>query len=194
MRSCIRIVAWVVIIALSAQFFQAAPWLVVVFGAALAAGNYLSKLRKSRLEAKTIARLGDEPLGNILDPNRALTANSARMLAGNTSFDFEVVGENLYAQNFAALQKNLGLVDGQDWDDVAALVAEPSNPQSQNLVAVFVSGLRVGYVPDTRSAGIFRFLLQNGGYARADAAIYFSLKDGQSCIWLDVALPYSFRP
>lgn len=187
-----RIVAWVVIIALSAQFFQAAPWLLFVFGGALAVGIYLSKLRKSRLEAETISQMGDQPLGNILDANRNLTAISARMLVGNTSFDFEVVGESLYSQNLSALQKNLGLVDGQDWDDVASLIADPNNPQSPNLVAVFVSGLRVGYIPDTRSEGIYRFLLQNGGYARADAAIYFSLRDGQSSIWLDVALPYTF--
>lgn len=187
-----RIVAWVVIVAIGAQFFQAAPWLIFVFGAALGAGIYFSKWRKSKLESETIARIGDAPLGNILDPGRALTANSARMLLGNTSFDFEVVGESFYAQNFAALQKNLGLVDGQDWDDVAALVADPSNPQAPNQVAVFVSGLRVGYIPDTRSAGIYSFLLQNGGYARADAAIYFSIGDGQNSVWLDVALPYTF--
>jgi hypothetical protein len=188
-----RIVAWVLLIAIGAQFFQAAPWLVFLFGAVLAAGIYLSKVKKAKLEAKTLGEMGTEPLGNILDSNRAMTASSSRMLVGNGSFDFEVVGESFYKPNFLALQRNLGLEDGQDFDDEACLIADPGNLHLASAVAVFVSGLKLGYLPEDRSASVYSFLLQNGGFAKADAAIYFSSGDGQNSIWLDVSLPLSFR-
>jgi hypothetical protein len=194
MRSCLKVVAWLVLIAFTIQFFQAAPWLGVFFGGALAAGIFLNNKRKARIQADAIGKLGSEPLGNILDPSRALTASSARMLLGDASFDFEVVGESFYKQNFLALQRNLELEDGTDWDEVATLIADPGNQHSTNAVAVFVSGLKLGYVPESIAPRVFTFLLQNGGYAQADAAIYFSSEDGANSIWLDVALPPSFRP
>jgi hypothetical protein len=188
------LIAWLVIFALAAQFFSAAPWLVFVFGALIAAAIYLSRRQKLIQEAQTLAAVANQPLGNILDPATALTASSARMLIGDTSFAFEVVGESFYPQNFSALQKNLGLVDGADWDDQATLMVDPANRHSKTAVAVFVAGLKLGYVPETHSAGIYRFLLQNGGYAKADTAIYFSSADGQNSIWLDVVIPFIFRP
>jgi hypothetical protein len=194
MRSCLKIITWILIFAVAAQFFSAAPWLVFVFGGMVALGLYIQQSRRAKQEAKTLAILGDEPLGNILDPARAFIASGARPLLGDESFDFEVVGESFYPQNFAALQKNLGLVDGQDWDDVAVLIADPGNKQSKNAVGVFVSGLRLGYVPEVNAPGVYRFLLQNGGYAKADAAIYFSSADGQNSVWLDAVIPILFKP
>lgn len=194
MRSCLKIVAWLVIFALAAQFFQAAPWLLFVFGGLIAIGVYISRARRQALEAGTLKIIGDQPLPNVLDADRALTASSARALLGDESFSFEVVGESFYAQNFSALQKNVGLVDGQDWDDVATLIVDPANQHSQNAVAVFVSGLKLGYVPEHNAPGVYRFLLQNGGYAKADAAIYFSSADGQNSIWLDAVIPVLFKP
>ena len=93
MRTCFGIIAWVLIFALAAQFFQAAPWLLLVFGALIALGVVLSKGRKSALEADTLKVVGDKPLPNILDANRSMTASSARELLGDESFSFEVVGE-----------------------------------------------------------------------------------------------------
>jgi hypothetical protein len=188
------IIAWVVIFALAAQFFTAAPWLLFVFGGLIALGVYLSKAKKAALEAGTLKVLGDKPLPNILDATRAMTASSARMLLGDESFSFEVVGESFYAQNFSALQKNVGLVDGRDWDEVATLIVDPGNRNSKTAVAVFVSGLKLGYVPEDNSALAYKFLLQNGGYAKADAAIYFSSADGQNSIWLDAVFPFVFKP
>jgi hypothetical protein len=188
------VIAWVLIFALAAQFFTAAPWLLFVFGGLLALGIYFSRAKKSALEAGTLKVLGDKPLPNILDANRAMTASSARMLLGDESFSFEVVGESFYAQNFSALQKNIGLIDGRDWDVVAVLIADPGNKQSQNAVGVFVSGLKLGYVPEINAPGVYRFLMQNGGYAQADGAVYFSSADGQNSIWLDAVIPVLFKP
>jgi len=194
MRSCLKIITWILIFALAAQFFSAAPWLVFVLGGFVALGLYLQKNRRASRQAATIAVLGDVPVGNILDPERALIASGAKELLGDESFDFEVVGESFYAQNFSALQKSVGLVDGQDWDDVAVLIADPGNKQSPNAVGVFVSGLKLGYVPEVNAPGVYRFLLQNGGYAKADAAIYFSAATGQNSIWLDAVIPVLFKP
>lgn len=181
------------IIGLTAQFFQAAPWLVVVFGGLVAAGVYTNNLRKARLEVSAINAIGTIPLGNILEPGTSSRVAGARVLLGNNAFDFEVVGETFYMQNFATLQRDFGLVDGQDWDEVALLVADPGNNFSKTAVAVFVSGLKLGHVPDDISPSVFRFLLQQGGSAKADAAIYFSAKNSMNSIWLDVAMPLSFR-
>jgi hypothetical protein len=194
MRSCLKIVAWILIFALAAQFFQAAPWLFFIFAGVAAAWIYFAKQRKTALENATLEAVGDSPLGNILDPGRAMTASAARMLLGDDSFSFEVVGESFYSQNFLALQKNLGLEDSKDWDDEASLIVDPGNQHSKTAVAVFVSGLKLGYVPEENAPAVYRFLLQNGGYARADAAIYFSAADGQNSIWLDAVIPVSFRP
>ena len=188
------IIAWVLIIALGAQFFQSAPWLLLVFGGLIAIGVYISKARKQALMADTLRIVGDKPLPNILDAERALTAAGARMLLGDESYSFEVVGESFYAQNFSALQKKVGLIDGRDWDDVATLVVDPANRHSKTAVAVFVSGLKLGHVPEENATGVFKFLLQNGGYAKADAAIYFSSADGQNSIWLDAVIPVLFKP
>jgi hypothetical protein len=54
--------------------------------------------------------------------------------------------------------------------------------------------LKLGYVPEDKSALVYKFLLQNGGYAKADAAIYFSAADGQNSIWLDAVYPLAFKP
>jgi hypothetical protein len=116
------------------------------------------------------------------------------MLLGDESYSFEVVGESFYAQNFSALQKNVGLIDGRDWDDVATLVVDPGNKHSQTAVAVFVSGLKLGHVPEVNAPGVYKFLMQNGGYAKADAAIYFSSADGKNSIWLDAVIPVLFKP
>lgn len=194
MRSCLKILTWVVIFALAAQFFTAAPWLIFVFGGLIAAAFYLSRARKAALEADTLKLVGEEPLGNILDAGRAMTAEGARELLGDQSFSFEVVGESFYAQNFSALQKNLGLADGQDWDDAAVLIVDPGNPHSKNAVAVFISGLKLGHVPETNAPGVYRFLMQSGGYAKADAAIYFSAGDGKNSIWLDAVVPVMHKP
>ena len=194
MRSCLKIITWVLIFAVAAQFFSAAPWLVFVFGGMVAFGLYIQQWLRAKQVERTLAILGNEPLGNILDPARALTASGARPLLGDESFDFEVVGESFYPQNFLALQKNVGLVDGQDWDDVAILIADPGNKQSASAVGVFVSGLKLGYVPETNAPGVYRFLMQNGGYAKADAAIYFSASDGQNSIWLDAVVPILLKP
>lgn len=188
------IIAWILIFALAAQFFQSAPWLLLVFGGLIAIGVYISKARKAALEADTLKIVGDKPLPNILDAERALTASGARMLLGDESYSFEVVGESFYSQNFSALQKNIGLMDGHDWDDVATLIVDPANRHSKTAVAVFVSGLKLGYVPEENAPGVYKFLLQNGGYAKADAAIYFSAADGQNSIWLDAVIPVLFRP
>lgn len=188
-----RIIAWVVIFALAAQFFTAAPWLIFVFAGALAIGVYFSRAKKAAQESDTLRSLGDEPLGNILDAKRVVTASYARQLLGDESFSFEVVGESFYAQNFLALQKNVGLVDGQDWDDTATLIADPANTRSQNAVAVYVSGLKLGHVPEDNAVGVYKYLMQHGGYAKADAAIYFSSKDGKNSIWLDAVIPITFR-
>ena len=194
MSTCLGVIAWVVIFALAAQFFTAAPWLLFVFGGLVALGIYLARAKKAALEAGTLKVLGDKPLPNILDAGRAMTANSARMLLGDESFSFEVVGESFYAQNFSALQKNIGLIDGRDWDEIATLIVDPGNRNSKTAVAVFVSGLKLGYVPEVNAPGVYKFLLQNGGYAKADAAIYFSGADGQNSIWLDAVIPVLFKP
>lgn len=194
MRTCLGIIAWIVIFALAAEFFTAAPWLLLVFGAIIALAVVFSRAKKSALEADTLKLVGDKPLPNILDANRAMTASSARMLLGDESFSFEVVGETFYSQNFSALQKNIGLIDGRDWDDIATLIVDPGNRNSKTAVAVFVSGLKLGYVPEINSERAYKFLLQNGGYARADAAIYFSSEDGQNSIWLDAVFPFVFKP
>jgi hypothetical protein len=194
MRSCLKIIAWLLIFALAAQFFSAAPWLIFVFGGLIAIGVLFSRAKKAALEADTLKMVGEEPLGNILDANRAMTAASARELLGDESFSFEVVGESFYSQNFSALQKNVGLVDGQDWDDVAVLIVDPGNLHSKTAVAVFVSGLKLGYVPEQNAPGVYKFLMQSGGYAKADAAIYFSAADGKNSIWLDAVIPILFKP
>jgi hypothetical protein len=188
------IIAWILIFAFAVQFFQAAPWLLLVFGGLIAVGVYFSKAKKAGLEAETLKTVGDKPLANILDANRSMTAISARELIGDESFSFEVVGESFYAPNFSALQKNIGLIDDRDWDDVATLIVDPGNRNSKTAVAVFVSGLKLGYVPEDKSALVYKFLLQNGGYAKADAAIYFSAADGQNSIWLDAVYPLAFKP
>lgn len=191
MRSCLRIIAIILLFALGAQFFQAAPWLLFVFVGVIAVFVILNNQRKSQLENQAILALGTEPLGNILDPEQGMTATYARALLGTGTYDFEVVGESFYNQNFAALQKNLKVADDNDWDEVAILVADPGNRHSKNAVAVFVSGLKLGHVPEEQSELIYRFLLQNGGFAKADAALYFS--PTRNSIWLDVARPYTFK-
>ena len=192
MRSCLRITAIILLIAIGAQFFQAAPWLLLVFGGVIAVVVLLNNQRKSQLEASTLDQLGQEPLGNILDAERGMSASYARTLLGTGTYDFEVVGESFYKQNFEAIQKNLNVSDDSDWDEVATLIADPGNLHSKNAVAVFISGLKLGYVPENQAELIYRFLLQNGGFAKADAALYFSASSGNS-IWLDVARPYTFR-
>lgn len=194
MRTCFGVIAWVLIFAIGAQFFSAAPWLIFVFAGIIAIAVWITRAQKSALELDTLKAVGDKPLPNILDANRAMTANSARMLLGDESFSFEVVGESFYSQNFSALQKNIGLVDGHDWDDVATLIVDPGNRSSKTAVAVFVSGLKLGYVPEDNSERAYKFLLQNGGYAKADAAIYFSSADGKNSIWLDAVFPFVFKP
>jgi len=194
MRTCMGIIAWILIFAFAVQFFQAAPWLLLVFGGLIAVGVYFSKAKKAGLEAETLKTVGDKPLANILDANRSMTAISARELIGDESYSFEVVGESFYAPNFSALQKNIGLIDDRDWDDVATLIVDPGNRNSKTAVAIFVSGLKLGYVPEDKSALVYKFLLQNGGYAKADAAIYFSAADGQNSIWLDAVYPLAFKP
>ena len=188
------IIAWILIFAFAVQFFQAAPWLLLVFGGLIAVGVSFSKAKKAGLEAETLKTVGDKPLANILDANRSMTAISARELIGDESYSFEVVGESFYAPNFSALQKNIGLIDDRDWDDVATLIVDPGNRNSKTAVAVFVSGLKLGYVPEDKSALVYKFLLQNGGYAKADAAIYFSAADSQNSIWLDAVYPLAFKP
>ena len=194
MRTCFGVIAWILIFAIGAQFFQAAPWLIFVFAGIIAIAVWITRAQKSALEADTLKAVGDKPLPNILDANRAMAASSARMLLGDESFSFEVVGETFYAQNFSALQKNVGLIDGHDWDDIATLIVDPGNRNSKTAVAVFVSGLKLGYVPEGNSERAYKFLLQNGGYARADAAIYFSAADGKNSIWLDAVFPFVFKP
>ena len=194
MRTCFGIIAWILIFAIGAQFFSAAPWLIFVFAGIIAIAVWISRAQKSALEADTLKAVGDKPLPNILDANRAMTASSARMLLGDESFSFEVVGESFYSQNFSALQKNVGLIDGHDWDDIAALIVDPGNRTSKTAVAVFVAGLKLGYVPEDNSERAYKFLMQNGGYARADAAIYFSAADGKNSIWLDAVFPFVFKP
>jgi hypothetical protein len=188
------VIAWLLIFSFAAQFFQAAPWLLLVFGGLIAIAVYLSRAKKARLENETLKVVGDKPLPNILDANRSMTATSARDLLGDQSFSFEVVGESFYAPNFSALQKNVGLVDGKDWDDVATLIVDPGNRHSKTAVAIFVSGLKLGHVPEDKSAVTYKFLLQNGGYAKADAAIYFSGEDGKNSVWLDAVYPLTFKP
>lgn len=194
MRTCFGVIAWILIFAIGAQFFQAAPWLIFVFAGIIAIAVWITRAQKSALEADTLKAVGDKPLPNILDANRAMTASSARMLLGDESFSCEVVGETFYAQNFSALQKNVGLIDGHDWDDVATMIVDPGNRNSKTAVAVFVSGLKLGYVPEENSERAYKFLLQNGGYAKADAAIYFSAADGKNSIWLDAVFPFVFKP
>ena len=193
MRTCFGIIAWMLIFAIGAQFFSAAPWLIFVFAGIIAIAVWISRAQKSALEADTLKAVGDKPLPNILDANRAMTASSARMLLGDESFSFEVVGESFYSQNFSALQKNVGLIDGHDWDDIATLIVDPGNRNSKTAVAVFVAGLKLGYVPEDNSERAYKFLMQNGGYARADAAIYFSAADGKNSIWLDAVFPFVFK-
>ena len=193
MRTCFGIIAWMLIFAIGAQFFSAAPWLIFVFAGIIAIAVWISRAQKSALEADTLKAVGDKPLPNILDANRAMTASSARMLLGDESFSFEVVGESFYSQNFSALQKNVGLIDGHDWDDIATLIVDPGNRNSKTAVAVFVAGLKLGYVPEDNSERAYKFLMQNGGYAKADAAIYFSAADGKNSIWLDAVFPFVFK-
>ena len=193
MRTCFGVIAWILIFAIGAQFFQAAPWLIFVFAGIIAIAVWITRAQKSALEADTLKAVGDKPLPNILDANRAMTANSARMLLGDESFSFEVLGESFYSQNFSALQKNVGLIDGHDWDDIATLIVDPGNRNSKTAVAVFVAGLKLGYVPEDNSERAYKFLMQNGGYARADAAIYFSAADGKNSIWLDAVFPFVFK-
>ena len=183
--------ALILLLALAAPFFQAAPWLIVVFAGVVAVAVVLNNNRKAQLESQTLATLKQDPLPNILDPERGMTATYARELLGTGTYDFEVVGESFYKQNFAALQKNLKLADDSDWDEVATLIADPGNRHSKTAVAVFVGGLKLGHVPEEQSELMFRFLLQNGGFAKADAAIYFS--ETNNSIWLDVARPYTFK-
>jgi len=194
MRPFLKIITWILIFAVAAQFFSAAPWLLFVFGAMVAVGVYIQKASRTRKQLQTLQRLGTEPLGNIMDAPRSLAADGARLLLGDESFDFEVVGESFYSQNFSTLQKNYGLIDGQDWDDIATLIVDPGNKHSANAVGVFVAGLKLGHVPEQNAPGVYTFLLQNGGYAKADAAIYFSSADGQNSIWLDAVFPFVSKP
>jgi hypothetical protein len=36
--------------------------------------------------------------------------------------------------------------------------------------------------------------MQNGGFAQADGAVYFSAADGKNSIWLDAVIPVLFKP
>jgi hypothetical protein len=65
-------------------------------------------------------------------------------------------------RTFQHFKKNIGLIDGRDWDDVATLVVDPGNKHSQTAVAVFVSGLKLGHVPEVNAPGVYKFLMQNG--------------------------------
>lgn len=191
MRLLLKIVAWILIASFALQFFSSAPWLVLLFSALAGGLWWYSARRKLALQEATIAELGDQPLGNILDQPTRTRYESARKLAGDGSYDFEVVEENFYLQNFRSLQQNLQLSEGSDWDEEAILIADPANSQGANSVAVFVAGLKLGYVPEDKSFLVSKFLLQNGGFAKADAALYFS-ESGNS-IWLDVVRPLGFR-
>jgi hypothetical protein len=194
MRPFLKIITWILIFAVAAQFFSAAPWLLFVFGGMVAAGVYIQRVSRTRKQSQTLQALGTEPLGNILDETRSRAAATAKLLLGDESFDFEVVGESFYSQNFSTLQRNYGLRDGQDWDDIATLIVDPGNNHSPNAVGVFVGRLKLGHVPEVNAPGVYRFLLQNGGYAKADAAIYFSSADGQNSVWLDAVVPVLFKP
>ncbi|MFM7013814.1 MAG: hypothetical protein ACKOXT_02320 [Actinomycetota bacterium] len=187
----LKIVAWILIGTFALQFFSSAPWLVLLFSVVAAGFWLLSKHTRSRLEKATLAELGDQPLGNILDELARQRFEAAEKLVGDGSYDFEVVEENFYSQNFNSLQRNLNLGEASDWDEEAILISDPANNQSTDAVAVFVSGLKVGYVPHDKSVLVNKFLLQNGGFAKADAALYFS-ESGNS-IWLDVVRPLGFR-
>lgn len=68
------------------------------------------------------------------------------VLMGNSDFDFEVVGE-AHCQD--ALEEICGgrTEDGVNRECVAVLAYDNGNQYDSNAVAVFVDGLRVGYLP-----------------------------------------------
>ena len=193
MKSCLRIIAILVLLGLIGSFLQAGPIPVLVLAAILAAVLVIRKNLTEKKIAATEQVLGPEPLKLILDGPRVRLAEGARMLRGDTAYDFAVVGESYYAPNFAALLQDIGQSDQSEWDEVATLIADPANSFSKTAVAVYVRGLKLGHVPEPTCADVYRFLLENGGYARANCGIYFDIAGGKSSIYLDVARPYSFE-
>ncbi|AMS13133.1 hypothetical protein A3218_01930 [Pseudomonas chlororaphis] len=71
-------------------------------------------------------------------------------ITGNHPCDFEVVGESHYQPALRKLRNSRHMATDNDF--VADIVAEPENPHDPNACAVYIEGMKVGYLPRDAAA------------------------------------------
>ncbi|WP_375738074.1 HIRAN domain-containing protein [Pseudomonas boanensis] len=84
-------------------------------------------------------------------------------LPGPGDFSFPVVGESHYQKNLRQVEKKHGRGYEEDGEAlIASIVTEPENPHDKNACAVYIEGLRVGYLSRGDAASYVRQMASHG--------------------------------
>lgn len=83
------------------------------------------------------------------------------------AFEGDVVGESHYQENLSSIAG--GSDEGAEYECVADLIPEPSNPHDNKAIRVDINGLTVGYIPADETAEFHA--LMRGMRARCPALI-----------------------
>lgn len=121
---------------------------------------------------------------SIMVLNKALLskAGKALFLAGIDTDEYDVVGESFYSENFAKLKNLYGADDDEDQGVTVILMHDPSNPHSptRSAIGIYCESYKIGHIPES-AAPIFKNLLNSfGGFAKANARIWFGRGDFNS--------------
>ena len=121
---------------------------------------------------------------SIMVLNKALLseAEKAPFLAGSDTDQYDAVGESFYSENFAKLKNLYGADDDEDQAVTVILVHDPSNPHSptRSAIGIYCESYKIGHIPES-AAPIFKNLLNPfGGFAKANARIWFGGGDFNS--------------
>lgn len=129
-----------------------------------------------------------------LDRKTEALAKDSPELAISESDEYRVVGVSYRHDNFERLKQILGKSDGDEAVVGVVLRHEPENQQSVSrcAIAVYSSGLHLGYIPEV-SAPIFADLLEkSSGLGRAQARAYFG-SNGPNSLSLRIEWPPRFQ-
>lgn len=195
MKRWIRVGAILALAGFSAPVIEAAPFLlpiILLIVGFWVLARYIGGQRRKMVADSVLTRLAPYPVSDRLDPELLRLGAQSPRLRGDTSFDYPISGESFYRGNFEELLRRAGVEDGDDMDYVGLLLIEPENRHSKHAVAIFVDGLKLGYVPETKSEQLYAFLLAHTGIAKVDCVVGFEIEKGLSHCWLDLAEPYHF--
>lgn len=195
MKRWIRIAAVLALVGLAAPALQAAPFLIPILLLIVgfwALARYINGQRVQQVTGAVLSRFEGFPVSDRLDPELARLGAQSPKLRGDTTYDYPISGESFYREAFEQLLGRSGLGDGDDMDYVGLVLIEPQNRHSKNAVAVFVDGLKLGYIPEGKAPELYAFLLRHTGIARVDCVVGFEVEKGLSHIWLDLVEPYHF--